>query len=109
LKDFENWKGWEARVETSELIDGRRRFKGYLSGVEGDEVLITIEDSGAEVTIGLKFDWLSDAKLILTDDLIAEMLRQRKVTLPEDGGFDEIDETEGDEDQDQNPTPPTKH
>ena len=104
LKDFEMWTGWEARIETTELIDGRRRFKGALAGVEGDEVLITIEESGEEVTIGLKFDWLSDAKLILTDELIAEMLRQKKVALPEDGGFDEIEEIDGDED-----TPETKH
>ena len=105
LKDFEMWKGWEARVETTELIDGRRRFKGDLAGVEGDEVLITIEEGGEEVTIGLQFDWLSDAKLILTDELIAEMLRQKKVALPEDGGFDEIEEIEGDEED----APETKH
>jgi ribosome maturation factor RimP len=105
LKDFEVWKGWEARIETTELIDGRRRFKGGLMGVEGDEVLIEIEEGGQDVTIGLRFDWLSDAKLILTDELIAEMLRQRKVALPEDGGFDEIDEIEGDEDD----APETKH
>ena len=71
LKDFEMWKGWEARVETSELIDGRRRFKGGLMGTEGDEVLIEIEEQGAPVTIGLQFDWLADAKLVLTDELIA--------------------------------------
>jgi hypothetical protein len=46
------------------------------------------------VTIGLQFDWLSDAKLILTDELIAEMLRQRKASA-EDGKFDEIEETDG--------------
>jgi ribosome maturation factor RimP len=97
LKDFEIWKGWEARIETTELIDGRRRFKGGLVGVEGEEVLIEIEESGKEVTIGLRFDWLSDAKLILTDELIAEMLRQRKVTLPEDGTFDDIETEEGDD------------
>jgi ribosome maturation factor RimP len=107
LKDFEMWKGWEARIETSELIDGRRRFKGALSGVEGDEVLITIEEAGEEVTIGLKFDWLSDAKLILTDELIAEMLRQKKVAEPVEGQFDEIEEIHGDEDEE--PTPETKH
>ena len=99
LKDFEVWKGWEARIETTELIDGRRRFKGGLMGIEGDEVLIEIEESGKEVTIGLQFDWLSDAKLILTDELISEMLRQKKVSLPEDGGFDDIesDEIDGDD------------
>jgi ribosome maturation factor RimP len=107
LKDFETWKGWEARIETTELIDGRRRFKGGLMGIEGDEVLIEIEEGGQDVTIGLRFDWLSDAKLILTDELIAEMLRQKKVALPEDGGFDEIDEIqEGGEDSD---APETKH
>jgi ribosome maturation factor RimP len=112
LKDFEMWKGWEARIETTELIDGRRRFKGDLAGVEGEEVLITIEDSGEEVTIGLQFDWLSDAKLILTDALIAEMLRQKKVSEPTDGQFDEIEEIDGpdnDGDEDEEPTPETKH
>jgi ribosome maturation factor RimP len=109
LKDFEMWKGWEARIETTELIDGRRRFKGGLMGVEGDEVLIEIEEGGKDVTIGLRFDWLSDAKLILTDELIAEMLRQRKVALPEDGGFDEIEEIDDTEADDEDDVPPTKH
>ena len=106
LKDFEAWKGWEARIETTELIDGRRRFKGGLMGVEGDDVLIEIEDGGAEVTIGLNFEWLADAKLILTDELIAEMLRQRKVPDLDETKFDEIDQTDGD---DEDPPEPTKH
>ena len=96
LKDFDTFEGYEAKVETSELIDGRRRFKGMLAGVEGDEVLLNLPgEGGEEVTIGLQFDWLSDAKLVLTDDLIKEMLRQRKAAgvLNEDA-FDQI-ETEG--------------
>ncbi len=101
LKDFDVWNGYEARIETTELISGRRRFKGNLAGTEGDEVLIEIEESGAPVTIGLKFDWLSDAKLILNDDLIAEMLRQRKASgVIDETQFDEIETSEhGDEDQ----------
>jgi ribosome maturation factor RimP len=99
LKDFEMWKGWEGRIETTELVDGRRRFKGTLSGVEDEEVLITIEEGGQPVTIGLQFDWLSDAKLILTDELITEMLRQRKVTgVIDETQFDEIQTSESDED-----------
>ena len=95
LKDFDAFEGYEAKLETAELIDGRRRFKGVLAGVEDDEVLINV----AEGTIGLKFDWLSDAKLVLTDDLIKEMLRQRKAAgaLNEDK-FDEI-ETEKSEEE----------
>jgi len=99
LKDFETFEGYEAKLETDELIDGRRRFKGQLAGVEGEDVLINIEDHGETVTIGLQFGWLSDAKLVLTDDLISEMLRQRKDAgvLNEDQ-FDEI-ETEGSEEE----------
>jgi ribosome maturation factor RimP len=78
LKDFELWAGHEAKIETSEAIDGRRRFKGVLQGTEGDEVLLEIEQGKETVTIGLRFDWLSDAKLVLTDDLIRETLRARQ-------------------------------
>ena len=90
LKDFETWEGYEAKLETADLIDGRRRFKGTLQGVEGSEVLIEIEVNGDPVTIGLQFDWLSDAKLVLTDDLIRDVLRARK-----DAG--EVDEKQFDE------------
>ena len=99
LKDFEMWKGWEARIETTELVDGRRRFKGTLGGVEGEEVLIQIEEAGEPVVIGLQFDWLADAKLILTDDLISEKLRQKKVSgAIDESQFDEIQTSESDED-----------
>ena len=89
LKDFDAFEGHEAKIETTELIDGQRRFKGQLRGTEGDEVLIEIPQG----VIGLKFDWLEDAKLVLTDELIAEMLKGRK-------GFDEaeFDEIETEED-----------
>ncbi len=91
LKDFDMFQGYEAKLETAEMIDGRRRFKGELAGIEGTEVLINIAQGGETVTIGLEFEWLSDAKLVLTDDLIKEMLRQRKAAgaLNEDE-FDEI-------------------
>lgn len=87
LKDFDMFEGYEAKIETEELIGGRRRFKGELAGVEGDEVLINVEEG----TVGLQFDWLSDAKLVLTDELIKEMLRQRKASgAIDETKFDEI-------------------
>jgi ribosome maturation factor RimP len=89
LKDFDMFEGYEAKIETDELVGGRRRFKGELAGVEGEEVLINV----AEGTIGLQFDWLSDAKLVLTDELIAEMLRQRKASgVVDENNFDDIEE-----------------
>ncbi|MEM6758837.1 MAG: ribosome maturation factor RimP [Pseudomonadota bacterium] len=100
LKDFDMFEGYDAKIETEELIDGRRRFKGVLAGVDGDEVLINVPGPGKgaeDITIGLQFDWLSDAKLILTDALIKEMLRQRKEAgVLNETDFDEI-ETEGSE------------
>ncbi|MEO3414650.1 ribosome maturation factor RimP [Roseovarius sp. CAU 1744] len=94
LKDFEAFEGYEAKLETSELIDGRKRFKGVLAGVEGSEVLINVEEG----TIGLEFDWLADAKLVLTDDLIKEMLRQRKAAgVINEQDFDEIETETGSE------------
>ncbi|AVW92498.1 ribosome maturation factor RimP [Celeribacter baekdonensis] len=96
LKDFASFEGYEAKIETTEMIDGRRRFKGEIAGVEGDEVLLTIEENGEALTIGLNFDWLSDAKLVLTDELIREMLRQRKASgAIDETNFDEIQTDDG--------------
>ena len=81
MKDFEEFEGYEARLETAELIDGRKRFKGTLAGTNGSEIIINVDEG----TIGLEFEWLAEAKLILTDELIKEMLKQRKI----DQNFDE--------------------
>jgi ribosome maturation factor RimP len=102
LKDFERYQGYEVRLETAELIDGRRRFKGTLEGVEDGEVLVAI----SEGTIGLDFDMIADAKLVLTDALIAESLAGRKAQGFDPGappeGFDEI-ETETSEEDEERP------
>lgn len=99
LKDFERFDGWEARIETTEMIDGRKRFKGTLAGVEDGEVLLEI----AEGVIGLQFDWLADAKLVLTDELIAESLRARKAAGlatddMDESRYDDIEDDAGDGD-----------
>ncbi len=92
LKDFDTWDGYIAKIETSVMIDGRKRFKGALAGTEGEEVLIEIEDQGAPVTIGLTFDLLAEAKLVLTDELITETLRARKAAgTIDETQFDEIE------------------
>ena len=87
-KDFDSFQGFEAKVETTESIDGRRRFRGVLAGVNNDEVLINLEEG----TIGLKFTWLSDARLVLSDDLIKKMLKKNtKARILNEENFDEIE------------------
>ena len=75
MKDFAEFEGYDAKLETVELIDGRKRFKGTLAGTNGSEIMINVDEG----TIGLEFEWLAEAKLILTDELIKEMLKQRKI------------------------------
>ena len=95
LKDFEEFEGYEAKIETHELIEGRKRFKGVLAGVEGGEVLINLDEG----TVGLQFDWLADAKLVLTDELIRDMLKARKdAGVLNEEQFDDI-ETDGSEEK----------
>lgn len=98
LADFERYAGYDVKLETAELIDGRRRFRGVLEGVEDGEILITIPEG----TIGLDFELISDAKLVLTDELIAESLAARKAQGFEDGdleGFDDIETDTSDADE----------
>jgi len=98
LKDFETFEGYEARLETSQMIGGQKRFKGVLAGVEDGEVLINLDQGHEVTTIGLQFDWLADAKLVLTDDLIKEMLKARKVAgVLNENAFDEIEADSGSE------------
>ncbi|KHQ53517.1 MULTISPECIES: ribosome maturation factor RimP [Mameliella] len=92
LKDFDTYEGYEARLETSEMIEGRKRFRGVLAGVEDGEVLINLDEG----TIGLQFDWLTDAKLVMTDELIRLMLKARKKADAQGAG-DTLDETKFDE------------
>ena len=88
LKDFQAWDGFEIKVETSELIDGQRRFKGLSRGIEGNDILIEISQG----TIGLDFEWLSDAKLVLTDELVAASQKGRSNIVESD--FDDIETEE---------------
>jgi ribosome maturation factor RimP len=68
-KDYSRWAGHVARLETSLSIEGRRRFKGTLLGLEGDLVRLRLDD-GKEAMVPL--DAISKAKLELTDRLIEE-------------------------------------
>jgi len=96
LKDFDTFEGYDAKLETSELIDGQRRFRGILAGIEGEDVLVNIQQGGDVVTVGLNIDWLTDAKLVMTDELIREMLRQRKAAgALNETAFDEIETEDG--------------
>ena len=74
LQDYDRFKGREAKIETLLPIDGRKRFKGLLKGVQNNQVLIDFE--GNEIAID--FSAISKAKLVLTDELVAQLLKGNK-------------------------------
>ena len=93
--DFESWAGHDVKVEMAVPVAGRKRFKGALEGYHDGEVRLFIENpEGATkepVLIGVPFADISDAKLVLTDQLI----EAAKARLPKGYG----DGAEIDEDQ----------
>jgi ribosome maturation factor RimP len=79
MQDFEDWAGYEAKIELSQPVDGRKRFRGKLEGFEGDEVRIECDlDQIGRTVLGFPAALISEARLVLTDDLVREALRRAK-------------------------------
>jgi ribosome maturation factor RimP len=78
--DFERYTGHVAKIETSMPIQGRKRFRGVLAGTEGETARIRRDDAaeGEETEIMIPIEEMSEAKLVLTDELVTEALRREK-------------------------------
>lgn len=79
-KDFEDWRGWPAKLELNRLVEGRKRFKGVLAGIDEGKVAFDID--GEEETALFPMEWIAHAQLILTEDLIRETMRAEKQDRP---------------------------
>ncbi len=66
-EDFARFAGYEAKIELTAPVDGRRRFRGKLLGVEGDRLRLLVDAAA----IALPLAAVARAKLLLTDELIA--------------------------------------
>jgi ribosome maturation factor RimP len=82
--DFERWAGHEAKVEMDVPLNGRKRFRGFLRGVEGHAAVIELKDvkAGEETVFHLPLADIGEARLVLTDELIREALRREKSPSP---------------------------
>jgi ribosome maturation factor RimP len=78
--DFERHAGHVAKIEMARGIDGRKRFRGTLLGVEGDNVKLRRDDAkpDEQQEFLLPIEDMAEAKLVLTDALIAEALKRGK-------------------------------
>jgi ribosome maturation factor RimP len=73
--DFERYAGYEVKLETSEPVEGRKRFRGKLLGLGADEMVKLLADN-VEWTLPLAL--VRGAKLVLTDELIAAAMQQQQ-------------------------------
>jgi ribosome maturation factor RimP len=85
VSDFERWTGYDAKIEMAVPLNGRKRFRGFVRGVEGEHVLVELPDvkEDEERIARLPLSGLGEARLVLTDDLIRESLRRG--TAPQQG------------------------
>ena len=68
--DFQRWEGHDAKIELAVPQEGRRRFRGFLRGVDSDKALIDTEVEGGREVFALPIAAMASAKLVLTDALI---------------------------------------
>jgi ribosome maturation factor RimP len=74
LMDFSRWAGHEAKLELAAPVEGRKRFRGTVLGLDGQDVVF--ETQGQRMSF--PFRGIAEAKLVLTDKLIQEDLKARK-------------------------------
>jgi ribosome maturation factor RimP len=90
--DFENWAGFEVRVELAEPVSGRKRWRGEIEGIEDGEVRMVCEVEGmGRQTVGFPLSLVAEAKLVLTDELVRQTLRRAKQGGPAADGSDADD------------------
>ncbi len=78
--DFENWVGHIAKLETRYLVNNRKRFRGILIRLDGDDLILRRDNiaPGEEKDAVIPLESIGDARLILTDDLVRAALKQDK-------------------------------
>ena len=74
LGDFSRWKGHEAKIELTAPQDGRKRFRGKLEGLDGQDVVVAMAEGEAKIP----FRAILEAKLVLINKLIEEDLKAKK-------------------------------
>ena len=89
-EDFARFVGHEAKIETAQMIDGRKRFRGDLLGLDGSEVRLALPEGEVRLPLAA----IATARLVLTDRLIEEDLRRAKAAEAADRAAS--DDTEGD-------------
>ncbi|WP_421854770.1 ribosome maturation factor RimP [Oricola sp.] len=101
LSDFAKWRGQLAKIETSVMVDGRKRFRGTIVDLSGETVTIEADKAnfGEAMVAEVPLDAIADARLILTDELIRTALQADKAARQARGleTFENDDDTASDD------------
>lgn len=101
-RDFATYVGHEAKIELSDLLDGRRRFRGIIKAVDGDSVIVTLPDvpQGTDPDFKLPLMLLAEAKLVMTDALMnIAQVDQEEFPIDDDEEIETVEiPTESEED-----------
>src|SRR6266702_2790809 len=83
--DFERYTGHLVKIDMAVAHEGRKRFRGKIAGVEGDGVRLMRDDfkAGDDVEVLLVMEDIGEARLVLTDELIAQSMRRGKAEARE--------------------------
>lgn len=100
--DFAKWTGHIVKFETSVMVEGRKRFRGTIKSVSEDAFVLDREAAGKDEDplVTIPFNTLSEARLILTDELIRDALKADKAARAaanenfEDDTVEDGDDTE---------------
>ena len=93
-RDFATYIGHEAKIELSDLLDGRRRFRGFIKAVDADTVTVTLPDvpKDTDPDFKLPLRLLAEAKLVMTDKLMnMAQIDQEEFPIDEDEDIETVE------------------
>lgn len=109
-RDFAAYIGHEAKIELGDMINGRKRFRGFIKAVEDDAVIITLPDApgGTDPDHRLLFANLAEAKLVMTDALMEKARLDQEAHPIDDEETETVEYAEADNDDDDTDDPETE-
>ena len=89
LEHYAEYKGFEIKAEIDPPIEGQKRFRGRITGIENENTVVLKTDSGEAA---LPFDRIEKAKLVMSDELIKEMQKRMKQLKAQSEPKDKVEE-----------------
>lgn len=109
-RDFERFIGHEAKIELSDMINGRKRFRGDIKETDEESVTITLPDApgGTDLDHRLLFVNIAEAKLVMTDKLMDAARADQELHPIDDDETETVEYADADNDDDENLSEETK-